>query len=422
MTETNSDPSARPAGKLDPSHLALRARPASVTRINRKVLVGLIGIGGLALFAAALFALDPPRLGEGGAGRELYHTDRVPTAEGLQALPRDYGELEPPQLGPPLPGDLGPGMVEAERQAGIDEPLPPTLPTTGFRPDPEEEAARQERLRLARELEEAMTSRVFFSIDANGLADDRAGTVEGLSVAGLLPTELAALGGQLPFTLNEAESDGLARSGISFPEQVADSGGLNPHALQDPASPYQVMAGTVIAASLITGLNSDLPGQVIAQVTEHVYDSISGRHVLIPQGTRLLGVYDSDIGFAQQRALVVWQRLILPNGASIFLDDMPAVDRLGQAGLADRVDHHTGRLLFGVALATLLGVGAELAAGEEDDGLIAAGRDSAFETANDIGQEIARRNLDVPPTITVRPGHPVQVIVTRDLILRPYRG
>ncbi|MEM9590106.1 MAG: TrbI/VirB10 family protein [Pseudomonadota bacterium] len=422
MTETNSDPSAGPAPKLDQSHLALRARPASVTRINRKVLVGLIGIGGLALFAATLFALDPPRLGESGAGRELYNTDRVPTAEGLQALPRDYGELEPPQLGPPLPGDLGPGMVEAERQAGIDEPLPPTLPSTGFRPDPEEEAARQERLRLARELEEALTSRVFFSIDGGGLADDQAGAIDGSSLAGLLPVELAALSGPPSLAVNDADSDGIASAGISIPGQPADSGGPNPNALQDPVSPYQVMAGTVIAASLITGLNSDLPGQVIAQVTEHVYDSISGRHLLIPQGTRLLGVYDSDIGFAQERALVVWRRLILPNGASILLDDMAAVDRLGQAGLADRVDHHTGRLLFGVALATLLGVSAELAAGDEDDGLIAAGRDSAFESTNDIGHEIAQRNLDVPPTITVRPGHPVQVIVTRDLTLRPYRG
>ena len=368
-----------------------------------------------------LVALHPPTLREAGIGRELYNTDRVPMADGLQALPGDYGALEepaPPLLGPPLPGDLGPGMIEAERQAGLTEPLPPTLPTAGFRPDPEEEAARQLRLRLAREREEANASALFFSIDAG-----RPGAALGDTLADLGPPRpsLAEGTGDLPALL-----DGTARTlqdrQLAFLEDGPDPAVYNPHALQDPVSPYQVMAGTVIAASLITGLNSDLPGQAIAHVTEPVYDTVTGRHLLIPQGTRLLGRYDSRIAFGQARALVVWQRLILPDGSSMVVHNLPAADTAGQAGLADQVDYHTGRLLRGIALATLLGVGTELATEDDEDGLIGAGRGSALDSANDVGQEITRRTLDIEPTITVRPGHLLRVIVHRDLVLRLYRG
>ena len=133
----------------------------------------------------------------------------------------------------------------------------------------------------------------------------------------------------------------------------------NPHALQRPVSPYQLLAGTIIAASLVTGLNADLPGFVIAQVTEHVYDTVSGRHLLIPQGSRLIGKYDSVVAYGQERALVVWQRIIRPDGSSIVIDNLPATDTAGYAGLSDAVDLHTWKLLKGVALATVLGVGIE---------------------------------------------------------------
>ena len=128
---------------------------------------------------------------------------------------------------------------------------------------------------------------------------------------------------------------------LSFLNAEPEEAIYNRHALQKPASPYQLMAGTIIAASLVSGLNSDLPGFVIAQVTEHVYDSVSGRHLLIPQGARLLGKYDNVVAFGQERALVVWQRIILPDGSSVVIDNLPATDTGGYAGLADQVDLHT---------------------------------------------------------------------------------
>jgi len=196
----------------------------------------------------------------------------------------------------------------------------------------------------------------------------------------------------------------------------------NPHSLQTPASPYQLMAGTVIAASLITGLNSDLPGFVIAQVTENVFDTVSGRHLLIPQGARLVGKYDNIVAFGQERALVVWQRIILPDGTSIVIDNLPATDTGGYAGLADQVDFHTWKLLKGVALATVLGVGGDLAFDSSDSDLIRALQQSTQATTNRAGQRLIERQLNVQPTITVRPGWPLRIIVHRDILLRPYRG
>ena len=132
---------------------------------------------------------------------------------------------------------------------------------------------------------------------------------------------------------------------------------VNPHALVEAPSPYTLMAGSIISASLITGLNSDLPGLVTAQVTENAYDSVTGHILLIPQGSRLIGSYDSVVAFGQKRALLVWQRIILPDGASVRIDNVPATDTAGYAGLSDKVDVHTWQLLKGVALSTLLGCG-----------------------------------------------------------------
>ena len=185
---------------------------------------------------------------------------------------------------------------------------------------------------------------------------------------------------------------------------------------------YQLMAGGVIAASLITGLNSDLPGLVIAQVTENVFDSATGRFLLIPQGARLIGSYDSVVAFGQRRALLVWQRIILPDGASIQLDNLPATDAAGYAGLADQVDFHTWQLLKGVALSTLLGVGTELNLGDGESDLVRAIRQSTQQSASQAGQQIVGKQLDVQPTLRIRPGWPLRVIVHKDLILRPWRA
>lgn len=205
----------------------------------------------------------------------------------------------------------------------------------------------------------------------------------------------------------------------AFVSTTDGRGDINPHLLTAAASPYMLSAGSVIPGSLLTGLRSDLPGLVIAQVTERVYDSATGRILLIPQGARLIGSYDSVVAFGQRRALIVWQRIVMPDGSSLTLDNVPATDAAGYAGLEDKVDFHTWSLLKGVALSTLLGVGSELALSGDSD-LVRAIRLSTQNSSARAGDQITSRTLNVQPTITIRPGARVRLVVHHDLVLAPW--
>ena len=419
--------------KVDPEALALRARPRPVSRINRRVLMLLSGTGLLLIFGATIFALDPPNLFDRDrAGTELYNIDNKPTPEGLESLPRRYSDLPKPapKLGPPLPGDLGDAVVGVERDLGIQNP--PNLP---FRPNPEEDAARAERIRQARIAQQANESGVFFQLSTKNAATPSRVAVPGgqrltpvtpspnSSAINRNPFEVARAGDvRGPLKLDLQNDQNLQGRKLDFLNSTVDDKIYNPHKLQDPASPYQVMAGTIISASLVTGINSDLPGRVIAQVTENVYDTASGRYLLIPQGSRVIGTYDSVVAFGQQRALVVWQRIIMPDGSSVQIDNLPATDTAGYAGLEDQVDFHTWRLLKGVVLSTLLGVSTELTFGNNESDLVKAIRESTQNSVNQVGQRLTERNLNIQPTITIRPGWPLRIIVHSDMVLRPYRG
>jgi type IV secretion system protein TrbI len=186
-----------------------------------------------------------------------------------------------------------------------------------------------------------------------------------------------------------------------------------------PISPFVVQAGTIIPAALITGIRSDLPGQITAQVTETVYDTPTGTVRLIPQGARSIGIYDSQVAFGQSRVLLVWTRIIMPNGRSNVLERQPGADGGGYAGLEDEVDHHWLEISKSAALSTLLG--SELGSDANDNGIIRALRRGAGDTLNQTGQQVVRRNLNIQPTLTVRAGFPVKVIVNRDLVLEPVR-
>jgi type IV secretion system protein VirB10 len=209
---------------------------------------------------------------------------------------------------------------------------------------------------------------------------------------------------------------------LAFLNGNVDRRTVSPDRLQPPASPYILQAGAVIPASLITGLRSDLPGQVTAQVTENVYDSPSGKILLIPQGARLVGQYDAQIAFGQSRALLVWTRLIMPNGRSIVLERQPGADAEGYAGLEDEVDNHWGELFNAAILSTLLSIGSEVGTSGNENDLVQAIRRGTSQGFNQVGQQVIGRSLNVQPTITIRPGFSVRVLVTRDLVLEPYSG
>jgi len=391
--------------------LKIRETPKPVTRINRKVLMAGAGLGVLGLFAAMSIALKPPQAADPADRRELYNTSNTRKPEALSALPAGYSEIRPvseriARLGPPLAGDLGATMLETERSYGI-EPEYVTRFEDDFRPNPVDEAARAARLREAAMAEEAAKAPVFFQLQSGTRAQSASEAPTAYRDPALdLGSELlalAALPQGAPSAFGQAPDSNLQSRKLAFANEAPDSDIYNPNRIEDPASPYQVMAGTLIPASLVTGINSDLPGTIVAQVTQPVC---------------LIGRYQSEVSFGQDRALVTWERIIFPDGGSIVIS-APGADAQGFAGLSDRTDHHWDRVFVAAGLATILGIGAEL--GSDRDGDIErAIRRGASDTVNEAGQRVVDRNLNIQPTIKVRPGWPVRVIVTRDLILRSH--
>jgi type IV secretory pathway VirB10-like protein len=376
----------------------LRADHPRVTRLSRKVLAGGTAVALVLVGGAVLWALQNNR-SRGPAPDELYSTDHHNVADGLAGLPRDYAGVprQVPSLGPPLPGDLGRPILAAQGQ-------PPTTTTTGFD---------QEQQRRDQETEAARVSRVFASTNIR----ETPGASQASSVDRPAPSFV-------PGTEDGFGQNGQDRK-LAFVNASVDRRTTSPDRVTKPASPYVVQAGTVIPGALITGIRSDLPGQITAQVTENVYDTPSGRLLLIPQGARLIGIYDSQIAFGQSRVLLVWTRLIMPNGRSIVLERQPGADAAGYSGLEDEVDNHWGELFKAAALSTLLAVGSEVGAGSDtgnNGDIIQALRRGSSDSLNQTGQKIVQRNLNIQPTLTIRPGFPVRVIVNRDLVLEPYRG
>lgn len=374
---------------------AFRLRPerARVSRLSRKALIGATALS-LTLISGAVFWALKASQKRTPSSDELYSTDHHNVADQLASLPKDYAGLprEVPRLGPPLPGDLGRPIVAAQTQSG---PL----------------AADAEQQRANQETEAARTSKVFATTVARPLPSATTSNENSKSGA-------------------ESSDDAFAQNGqdrkLAFVNASVDRRTTSPDRLAKPASPFVVQAGTVIPAALITGIRSDLPGQITAQVTENIFDTPTGRAKLVPQGARLIGIYDSQVAFGQSRVLLVWTRLIMPNGRSIVLERQPGADTAGYAGLEDEVDNHWRELFKAALLSTLLGVGTELGssseAGNNNSAIIQALRHGAGDSLNQTGQQVVRRNLNIQPTLTIRPGLSVRVIVNRDLVLEPYRG
>lgn len=373
----------------------LRGRPRPVKRVRRGLVFGLIFAGVLVIAGLIVLALKPVSFKP--TFTELVSTETKPTAPGLEVLPKRYDGLTP------LPSSIPKDEAKAVTHPAIKPEII----------DPE----------IARLEKQARGAGVFFALKGQ--------TARDAEKLGAAATSRFDAEGQNPFAFPQSflgEDPTKLPPGFEaqtakdrFVKATPDGTTLNPHRLSKPASPYQVLAGTVISASLMTGLNSDLPGFVIAQVTEPVYDTVTGRHLLIPQGTRLLGKYDARVSFGQDRALLVWQRLIRPDGSSIVIDNLPGTDAGGYAGLVDEVNYHEWRLLKGIALATLLNVGTALSANDSDSDLVNALRQASGQTVNRAGQSIVERQLNVQPTLTIRPGWPLRVIVHKDLVLEPYR-
>ena len=190
---------------------------------------------------------------------------------------------------------------------------------------------------------------------------------------------------------------------------------------QSPANPYVIRTGTTIPMTLITGVNSDLPGMLTAQVSQHVYDTPKGRYVLIPQGTRLVGQYDSRVTYGQDRLLVVWNRLIYPDGSAMELGGMPGADQAAQSGLADKVDNHYFRIFGSALLLSVISAGFEIATNDDQiDENQQTAREAVARQMSQVAGRVLEKNLNIQPTITIRNGQIGSVMVNKDLYLRPW--
>ncbi|MEG3145028.1 TrbI/VirB10 family protein [Sphingomonas sp. RT2P30] len=388
--------------------LRLRGDPPQVMRLSRKALAILGLVGGTAIGGALLYALQPAHK---QAPEELYSAENHATPDTLAGAPKDYSQV--PKLGPPLPGDLGRPIVAAQGR-GVDVAVPSIGATPPSRAPGGVNAADAARQRAGQERDSARTSKLFLASTAGSASQASAvepgqtGAGRAMAASTTAPAASAAAG---------TGDDDQARK-RAFLAADPQRNTVSAERLVSPPSPYTLLAGSIIQAAMITGVRSDLPGQVTAQVAANVYDSATGHLLLIPQGSKLIGEYDSQISFGQNRVLLAWNRLILPDGRSLVLEREPGADTRGFAGLQDGVNYHWGGIGKAALLSTLLGVGAELGA-SGDDALLRAVRQGTSDTINQAGQQIVRRQLSVQPTLTIRPGYPVRVIVTHDLVLAP---
>lgn len=212
------------------------------------------------------------------------------------------------------------------------------------------------------------------------------------------------------------------REHLEFYKQGANENTESIYKIEKLKNPYTVLAGTIIPGVLINGMNSDLPGTILGQVSKDVYDTVTGEYLLIPKGTKIIGIYDIDTAFAQTRGAVIWQRLVLPNGDSMVLPNYAGSDKEGYAGFKDKKRSHYARVVW----SSLLGAAAigGLAAAADDNSDKNTFRENAAQemesNMSNVVNRIVDRNLNIAPTIIIRPGYKFNIIVDKDLILRPY--
>jgi len=438
---TTHQDSPRNTSQVEPDELVIRAPRSAVSGIRKQyvriALVLLVLVVALALIIGLGIDFRPRTNTE----RELDVTPPSGAPAELAGLPRSYADLPQPKPSPrPAEAERG---DEAEKQ-----------PLDALRQQNEElrrnlasmmaaiEGIDAENKKLldqiasyqseaTKEQLAAWQSTLFFKLDHAERTGEHDKNLRGEAVpaydpyAPVVPPIASAAS-----VSHSADAGGIPQSTdqerkLAFLNETAAPGAHLDEPFLHPRSPYEVQAGTVIPAALLTGINTDLPGDVLAVVTEPVYDSRTGEHLLIPQGAKLYGSYDSEIANGQNRALLVWHRLLMPNGRSILLDRMRGTDAAGYAGVADRVDYHADKLALGVTLSSVIAYAGNLARGDSSGGDDTSGGrdvigDTVAQEANRVGSKIIDRQLDVQPTITVRPGWPLSVLVNQDVLLAPY--
>lgn len=472
MANTTTDPFA------SPDAVQLKGKVSGITRLSRKAkmlmsMVAILGLGGvmIAIFTAsegdatssAESAADDTKGAPGGvqmleAGTV---TKGVPDGQasakaaelGIDASLGGGVDVSSQQAATPAAQNAGVKAAPASAAAASNVPLVPTVPApngSGAVPapapggeTPEQTAAR--RLRDDRE-DKARRAREA-QLESGSAADGAAG----VGAASAANPQLADLMARAQSALDASQGKGASGSAgaLGLGGQGQEQDDINKQirkeaflreaasatkttylqqSMQKPIGPYEIKAGWNIPMVLECGINSDLPGQTCARVTENVYDTATGRHMLIPQGTKAIGMYDSRIAFGQSRLLVAWTRLIFPDGSSFVLEGMPGTDAAGNAGFDGDVNNHYGRLFLGAAMLSVISAGAQLS--QPQQAQTGTNAPSAQQTiAAAMGQQLAQvsgslinRNMQIQPTITQAPGYRFNITITKDMLFpKPFR-
>ena len=397
---------------------SIRSKPEGIKKINKKLVVVTACV--LLLATVLLFGLESERTRKPAMAQTKKEAPAVLPAErvnveSFNGLPQNYAFIQG------LASKKEPQALPQNQQGAELQQRSANQP-----PSPQQV---QEELGKKLEDEARVNSKIFFSEAGQGATTGQQQPAQP-AAASAGPTgrdaDFAAKAlSAVPGMAGQPDPTGQREKRSFYNEETTqkDLATYVKHTVKDPMSPYQLMAGTVLPAVLITGIDSDLPGQVIAQTRENVYDTATGKYLLIPQGTKIIGTYDNMISWSQDRVMQVWSRLVFPDGSSILLDGMPGADLAGKSGVADAVNYHYGRLTYAVLLSAFMSVGATSYGGNVDGYYPTLRQQIGASVGADLnraGQKIVDRQLNVAPTIQVRPGFKFTVMVNKDLVLRPY--
>lgn len=430
-------------------------RKSGVRRVNNLPVYLVGGAMGIFLLVMALVAWDrsaqqnrPADQLEAKAGNTSMFASEIAGSE------KDGFVAPAKSTAPPMPETPPPGAIIVARPDDLEAPPQPpggALPLEEQRGMEERERSRMDRLR---QLDEAVRSRTTVQAAAPRSAGSAPGGVplsreEALTQMAALQQQADAQGRDNPAAAYlarlqqlQAASLGDAAARPAPPAEPAAGGKdyrqfdvqgqgdrwrLDSRA-EAPRSPYELRAGFIVPAVLISGVNSDLPGQIVAQVSQDVFDTATGKWRLIPQGSRLMGQYSSDIAYGQSRVLVAWQRIVFPDGKAMDIGSMPGADSAGYAGFRDQVNNHYFRLFSSAFL--MSGITAGIAMSQPQTLSLGMRQSASSAMSEALGQQLGQvtaqliaRNMNIAPTLEIRPGYRFNVIVTKDLTFsRPYKA
>lgn len=399
--------------------LSLKSNLPDVVQLNRPLVIGVLGIVAFLIILAVIgaFSTQAPKAQKTTLPNEVQNTDTT-TSSALKDLPQNYQDIN---------------AIKKFQAQNVS--IPPAV-------QQELEALKQQQIELQSRLSGLNSQNM---LQNAGNAQNQQAKASGIFFIGSSPTQEdlnaaknAANQAADKNAKKTSEGDGQTaydkqnnqQGKINFlkPDDTDDTDIYNPHAIVGMLSKYEVQAGSLIPAALLTPIQSSLPGDIVAIVRQDVYDSVTGAFLLIPKGSKLLGIYDSQVTYGQTRILVVFNRIIRPDGSSILLEKYTGADAQGAAGMQGNVDNHWLAILGAATLTTAFAVGAGIASDNQisnnsNQNYTNSKQNAMLGAANgvtQVGSGITERALNVAPTITRPAGYEFNIIVKKDMILTPY--